>query len=307
MFGQSLCKACGKPIWGNALIALNAAWHPEHFICAACQRPINGTSFNVHEGKPYHPTCLVQSVLPRCIFCGKPLVGEFLADQWGNRYCKEHQGEYPACEYCGRLVPPTMRESSGQHDAVRCPLCRKSAIETIEDAQPIFSQLKQWISNQGLRYNNLPISLELCGRATLSHYLQEMHDHHTLGVTLSTTYMENGRIVQNKVEKIAVLRGLPSFLFEGVVVHELGHAWLIVHGIQGLPEWAEEGFCELLAYRYYGAQGTDVARYRIESMLRNPDPIYGEGFRRMRTLAKNIGFAQFLEQLRVTKRLPALL
>jgi len=305
MFGQ-ICKACGKPIWGNALIALNAAWHPEHFLCAACHQPIGGMVFHVHEGRPYHPACLTQYVLPRCVFCGKPLIGEFLVDQWGNQYCKEHQGQYPPCAYCGRLVPPEMQEEYGQHDAVRCPLCRKSAIETVKDAQPVFSQLKQWVSGQGLRYNNLPIALELCGRTTLASYLRDQHDHHTLGATLSTTYTADGRIVQNRVDKIAVLRGLPSFLFEGIVIHELGHAWLIVHGIQNLPQWAEEGFCELLAYRYYGEQGTEMARYRRESMLRNPDPIYGEGFRRMRTLAQHVGFEQLLEHLRITKRLPTL-
>ena len=60
-----------------------------------------------------------------------------------------------------------------------------------------------------------------------------------------------------RVNGIAVLQGLPAVLFQGVTAHELGHVWLIVHGIQDLPNWAEEGFCELLSYRYYTEMATD--------------------------------------------------
>jgi hypothetical protein len=307
MPGQPVCKGCGHPILGSYLTALNATWHPEHFVCAACQRPISGGSFNLHEGRPYHPACFAQSVAPRCAFCGEPLVGEFLVDQWGTKYCKKHQGRYPACAYCGRLVPPQMQESPGVHDAVRCPLCRKSAIEVKDEAQPIFKRLIQWVGSQGLRYNNLHLSLELCDRAMLAHYLQGKPDHRTLGATLRSTYSKNGRVVRTEVEGVAILQGLPEVRFEGVVIHELGHVWLVVHDIHGLPSWAEEGFCELLAYRYYSQILTHEHQYYAQGILNNPDPVYGEGFRRVRAIADRMGFQHFIEQLRLTKRLPTYL
>jgi len=108
-----------------------------------------------------------------------------------------------------------------------------------------------------------------------------------------------------EVNGIAVLQGLPAVLFQGVTAHELGHVWLIVHGIQGLPSWAEEGFCEYLSYRYYYDLNTPESRYHAVSIENNADPVYGEGFRRVRALADALGFPRFLEILRTTKRLPS--
>jgi hypothetical protein len=303
---QPICKACGQPIRGNYFSALDATWHPDHFLCAACHKPISDAQFNLHEGAPYHPQCFRQSIAPRCAYCGKPLVKEYLVDHWGTKFCKEHQGKYPVCSFCGRLVPPQQQETGTRGSgSVRCPTCRASAIETIDQARPIFKRLIQWINAHGLVYNNLPLSLELVDRPRLSELLKGRAGTDSLGVTMSTTQTVNGRIISTKVDKVAVLEGLPSIVFQGVTIHELGHVWLIVHDIKGLPSWAEEGFCELLSYRYYTQLNTDESRYHARSIESNPNPIYGEGFRRVRAMADAKGFQRFVETLRSTKRLPS--
>ena len=101
-----------------------------------------------------------------------------------------------------------------------------------------------------------------------------------------------------------MLQGLPAPLFQGVVVHELGHVWLVVHDIKGLPPWAEEGFCELLAYRYYSGLNTPEGRFYAAGIENNPSPVYGEGFRRVRAMADRVGFSRLVESLQTTKRLP---
>ena len=161
------------------------------------------------------------------------------------------------------------------------------------------------MSSQGLTYNNLPLSLELCDRDRLSALLQSRAEPHSLGVTLSSIHTQNGYALQTRVDGIAVLRGMPSTLFQGVTIHELGHAWLAVHNIRPLPLWAEEGFCELLSYRYYMNLDTDESRYHAHNIEQNPSPIYGDGFRRIRTLADTMGFQRFVETLRTTKHLPS--
>ena len=125
-----------------------------------------------------------------------------------------------------------------------------------------------------------------------------------LGVTRSTTHTLNGREVRTEVEGVAVLQGLPTPLFQGVVVHELGHVWLVVHDIKGLPPWGEEGFCELLAYRYYSGLNTPEGRFHAAGIENNPSPVYGEGFRRVRAVADRVGFSRLVESLQTTKRLP---
>jgi len=111
-------------------------------------------------------------------------------------------------------------------------------------------------------------------------------------------------VIGTEVGGVAVLEGLPSTLFQGTIIHELGHAWLIVHGVKNLPSWAEEGFCELLSYRYYTQLHTPESRYHATGIEQNPNPVYGDGFRRVRSIADAIGFQRFMEIFRTTKRLP---
>jgi len=304
MPAQPVCKGCGQPISGNYLTAMDACWHPEHFACAACGRPINGIHFQQYQGQPYHIECYNKAIAPRCAYCGRPLVEEYLIDHWGTRFCKEHQHQFPHCSYCGRLVPPQEQEAGSSGEEIRCAVCRGSAIESADEARPIFKKLIQWVGSQGLRYNSLPLTLELCGREKLAYYLSERGPSHSLGATMSKTYSLDGRVVRSEVTGVAVLLGLPATLFQGVTIHELGHVWLIVQGIQDLPSWAEEGFCELLSYRYYSELNTPEGRYHAASIERNSDPIYGEGFRRIRARADAMGFQRFVEALQSTKRLP---
>ena len=300
-----ICKQCGQPIWEGYITALGATWHPEHFLCAACHQPIGSARFNLHEGAPYHPECYRQQVAPRCAYCGKPLVGEYMIDHWGTKYCKEHPKQYPACSFCGRLVPPQQQEQGvSSSGSVRCPACRASAIENVEQARPVFSQLIRWVNSQGLMYNNLHLTLELCDRPKLAKLLKVHAETHALGVTTGETHTLNGRVTRTEVSGVAILEGLPTTLFQGTTIHELGHVWLIVHGVKGLPSWAEEGFCELLSYRYYTQLNTPESRYYAKGIEQNPNPVYGEGFRRVRAVADYMGFQRFVETMQRTKRLP---
>ena len=288
------------------MTALGSTWHPDHFVCGACGLPIREQSFNEHNGKPYHITCFRDQVAPRCAYCGQPLIGEFLVDQWGTKFHKEHEKQYPHCDFCGRLIPPQQQERSGgsRPESVRCPACRSTAIETIDEAQPLFRQCIQWVSRQGLKYNNQKLSLELVDRAKLARYLSTHVEPHALGATMSSTYVQNGQVVQTEIRGVAVLQGLPAALFQGVTIHELGHVWLLVQGISNLPMWAEEGFCELLAQRFHTEMNTSEHQYYARNIERNPNPVYGEGYRRVRAIADRLGFERFIQQLSTNKRMP---
>lgn len=301
---QPRCKGCGQPLLGGYIVALGATWHPEHFVCTGCGRPIGHAHFQLHQDHPYHAECYAQMVAPRCAYCNKPLLGRYRKDMWGTLYCEEHEAQYPPCAFCGRLIPPAQHEQDAEQ--IRCAICRSTAIETVDVARPVFRKLVQWANSQGLRYNNLPLSLELCGPVTLAKHLNETETGHSLGATMSeTTYSPYNHYSQTTVTGVAVLRGMPSTLFESVTLHELGHVWLIVQGVLGLPRWANEGFCELLSHRYCQQLNTPEGRYYAEAIERKSDPIYGEGFRRVRAIAERVGWPRLIETLQTTKRLPA--
>jgi len=229
-------------------------------------------------------------------------MGEYLVDAWGTKFCKRHKQEFPTCEFCGRLIQPAQQERGDPRtiQSIRCPVCRSRAIASLLQARPLFGEVAQWAGAQLPAFEKASsLKLELCDRATLARHKQgsgsgQGSEPHTLGVTLSTTHTLNGREVRTEVNGIAVLQGLPTPLFQGTLAHELGHAWLVMQGIKGLPPWSEEGLCELLAYRYYAG-----------SIERNPHPIYGDGFRRVRAITDRIGFLNYVTILRMNKGPPA--
>ena len=332
-----VCKYCGQPIVGRYTTALGSTWHPEHFLCAGCGKSLGQGAFQLVDGKPYHPACYMlyqaprcascgqpiagsyteyngkpyhaecyrERVVPRCVYCQKPLTGRYIVDAWGDKFCPEHEQQYPHCTFCGRLIPPRDQTAGWNVDEnQRCAVCRSSAIETVEQALPLYNQLKAWISQQGFRFNQLTLHLELCDHVKLRQRFRGRTAAHPLGITVSSTQMQNGAVRSSQVEGVAVLQGMPALLFAGVVLHELGHVWLTVHGIRNLPLWAEEGFCQLLSHRYYTGLDSPEARQRAISLEKETDAIYGDGFRRIQALAKRVGFAQLVETLLTTKQLP---
>jgi hypothetical protein len=101
-----------------------------------------------------------------------------------------------------------------------------------------------------------------------------------------------------------MLQGLPLPLFQGVFVHELGHVWLVQHGIVNLPIMDEEGFCELLSHRHYLEMGSQADLFYAERIAKNGNPIYGDGFRKLKKLEERVGFAQIIKPLLRKKKLP---
>lgn len=305
---QPVCKRCGQALSGTYITALGATWHPEHFLCAGCKKPINTGGFVQHQGSPYHKECFGRGVAPHCAYCNKPLVGQYIVDHWGTQFCPEHQDQYPECRFCGRLVPPQQQvisERNGNSISIRCAACRANAVESMNQAQPLFMRLVQWVNGQGLLYNNLKLRIELCSAEKLGQNTRGGGGD-TLGTTLFQSYSLLGIMnLRTEVKAVGVLRGLPSALFQAVAVHELGHVWLGVHGVISLPDWGTEGFCELLAYHLLTQKiGTAESHYYAATIEQSTDIIYGDGFRRVRGLAKTIGFRRLLEGLLTSKQLP---
>jgi hypothetical protein len=66
----------------------------------------------------------------------------------------------------------------------------------------------------------------------------------------------------------------------------------------------EEGFCELLAFRYYDEDDSLEARYHAEVIRDNKDKIYGDGFRFLYRLSNDHGFFPLVNAIRGARRIP---
>ncbi len=309
-----ICKSCAQAIHGNYLNALNADWHPEHFCCVVCQQPVTEPSFYVHAGQPCHQHCYENTLAPRCTICHKALLGKHQINEWGERFCSDHAKELAPCSYCGRFVPDaTKRLRRRSIEDIRCAICAATAIETIQQAQLHVPQLVNWVEAQSVHFRQKSFRIEVLDRAAFN--TREGGRRDPLGLTTSTRYLRNQRVDHARVESVAILQGLPLTLFAGVCVHELGHVWLVQHNIVNLPLIEEEGFCELLAYRWYteaptliapdeAASSPNAAPFYARRIAENPNPVYGDGFRKVQHLADRVGFAQIVKSLLRKKKLP---
>jgi hypothetical protein len=104
---------------------------------------------------------------------------------------------------------------------------------------------------------------------------------------------------------VRVLRGLPVFVFGCVVAHELGHAWLAQFDSRPTDPVVEEGFCELVSYAWLNRSGTPYAQELREQIRKNPDSVYGNGFRAVQTAVRRHGLATVLESMSTSGTLPA--
>jgi hypothetical protein len=297
------CKRCAQPITGKRITALDADWHPEHFCCDVCGRPITEGRFVMHEGQPCHPACYESSIAPRCAVCSSALMGPHRINYWGDRYCSDHVETLASCAYCGRLVPHTTKRLRRRSiDNIRCSVCASTAIESAPQARLLMPPLIDWLEQQGVRLRQRTFHIEVLNRTD---FMSRQGDHRDpLGLTTSTRTMRNKRVDHAAIDSVAILQGLPLTLFEGVCIHELGHVWLVQHNVVNLPTVDEEGFCELLAYRHYMAIGSKADLFYARRIAENGDPIYGDGFRKLNELEARVGFDQIIRSLLRKKKLP---
>jgi hypothetical protein len=243
----------------------------------------------------------------RCGICGKILlVGAFAISPDGRSYCRRHLDEYPLCACCARPVcqPLTGGGATYADGRTVCNVCRRTAIDTKEQGKPVVEGVFSWLHRIGVRFRGLTLRLEILDRKELARRLSVQDAGLTTGVIFKGFVAGPEKARERRVGGIALLSGMPQELFAGSAAHELGHAWLFLNRADGLEPWAEEGFCNLLRYVWHKQQGTDESRFWIKAMEIDPDPVYGEGFRRVKNTFKKHGFGEALTYLHRHRRLP---
>ncbi|XP_026442186.1 protein DA1-related 1-like [Papaver somniferum] len=125
------------------------------------------------------------------------------------------------------------------------------------------------------------------------------------------------------VTSICVLFGYPRMLCGQILAHEMMHAWMRQNGYpHTLPLEVEEGMANVMAYRWLEAESVagngggrsskrkrssfekELGKYFIESMMSNPDPVYGDGFRTALRAVDRHGLKPTLQHIKKYGRLP---
>lgn len=335
-----ICAHCRQPIAGQYLRAGSLAFHPEHFLCKACHTPIQG-SYQAHKGMWLHPQCFAEQYAPRCALCSKPLTGKFvqsegksyhercygehlavkcqvclrmivgpmIKDYWGHVYHAEHAREFGACTYCSKLVHPRISGGGTTYadGRVVCRGCYKLAVTRERDGQAVVARVRQQMAGWGVDLGDVQVPVSFIDRHTLSRRLHG-GPHAAAKYVYGLAHMETvrqGRTVTQRRAAVYLLHGLPLQVLEAGAAHELMHVWNFYH----CPPHAfalEEGSCNYMSYRMIQGHQGPMADYQIHSMMTDPHPHYGEGFRRVKQYVDKHGFDALLAHLKRSANFPVL-
>lgn len=105
--------------------------------------------------------------------------------------------------------------------------------------------------------------------------------------------------------KIVVINGVPTIYFEEVLAHELFHALLYQKNI--VLGNHTEGFCNIgsaIILDYYNINNNSKqARFLLNNLEKNPDLLYGKGYRELKTLLIKYGWKDFLAYIKTFKNI----
>lgn len=372
--GVMVCAHCRQGIQGQFLRVGRLAYHPEHFLCGACNLPIKG-NYNTHQGRAFHPPCYTEAHAPRCAQCGNPIngkyvivakknlheqcarafmeatnppcaqcgkpllerivkhegkqyhpecygkhvaipcavckqgiIGEYLTDYWGHRYHAAHAREFATCLYCSRLLHPATGGGGGvvyTDGRAVCRLCHKTAMHRPTDALRTVERIRQRMAGWGVDLGEIQVPVKVIDRNQLGQLLARGPHQHFKRVSgfASMNWERHGREVRNKQATIYLLAGMPLQWLEATAAHELMHVWNFHHG----PQHAfalEEGSCNYMSYRIHEEAGDEMAAFHIDTLMKDPDPAYGVGFRKVKKYVERHGFPKLLAMLKTSKDFP---
>ena len=291
--GERYCRHDGKNYCSRE--CAERAFEKTLPVCAVCGKRCRGR-YTVSNGKNYCSNECFENSLPICSVCGRR------TSSWSS----PDDGSFLACPECAQkprcFVCETPTDGAPLDDGrAICPRCRAAAITDPDEAERIFRTVRSAMkSGLGLATNHR-IAFSLVDRPTLHREAQGISDSpnelglfvHNIKYRTVERRNSRGRVLSRKTETtsekfdIYALDFLPREVLEYVCAHELGHDWQAAHYPKIGDPAVKEGFAEYVGWRYNRMRGRHRLNRRIET---NPDPVYGEGFRRIRRIADREGF-----------------
>ena len=291
---ERVCQACGEAIAGGYFETGSYFYHPEHFTCAHCKQPIK-ERYTVYKGHNYHTACFQQHVALRCAVCDGIIQGQYILDHWGNGYHLRHQGEVTQCTFCQRFIVGSLADGMVRFDDGRflCGICSATMVVRHGEARVLMEQVAKMLRPYGLKVDTERIELHLIDRREMRE-LSPVRSGHTTGFTdIQSTRNLFGWVRVRRIQ-IYVVGGVPRTDMMATLAHELTHVWQFYNAHPKMDRAVSEGSCNYASYLVLRKLGDSEADYLIESMLKNQDPVYGRGFRRVKIYSELHGLAAWL-------------
>lgn len=317
LFGQDKCFYCKQELSGAYVQAEGRNFHPEHFFCSSCSKVISG-NYSFKEGKFHHPECLAKKNALYCSHCGKELSGEYLisgdkkyhescytefvqakcdickkplsgsyeVDDFGNKYHSSHRAETDACDACNRLISGSLTGGGKKYSDGRA-VCNKCFPEAVTDDGIINSlmiKVIRTLKNAGITVNTAAVSVKGVNKSVLKAKAGGIYSSSMRGfcdTRTSSKYQNDKKISESAEHTIYVLNGVPAIYIESTLAHELMHVWFYQNTKRNHGNQITEGSCNFAAWIYLQNSGHPDAARLQKHLMDDPDPVYGDGFRKV--------------------------
>ena len=185
---------------------------------------------------------------------------------------------------------------------VLCKVCMSIAIKSGDSIEAIKTNVINTLSKVGfddLRVED--ISIEIVSAQRLAEIRKSPVNLQIKGLTLSMFSASMLGLFTGKNQTfrhtIYILTHLTKVEFAGVLAHEMLHAWQTQNGIE-MPPKQTEGLCNMGAYLMYNRLPSSLTKIHLKTLHESPDPIYGDGFREMHALYKDVGWKELIQMIR---------
>lgn len=220
----------------------------------------------------------------KCIICGREINGQYKYDSYGNCACSNH--DVTTCFCCGRICNSKAIKLSPFHQV--CVTCQEKRVEQ-DSAARMIPFIYRVYGSLGFRLPGYKVKLisleEMCQRSSRG------YDELPLGLA-----QKNGNEYT-----IYILHDLSRIKFVDVLAHEILHTWQWERRIFP-PDIACEGFCNFGAFlvlkELMRIQPSDETDFALEILMKNPDKVYGDGFREIRDLYDRRGFKEVINVMK---------
>ncbi len=295
---ERICNACGREITGSYFETGSHYYHPGCFTCNHCGKPIK-TAYTTYKNTNYHNECFENHVALRCAVCDGIIQGQYLLDYWGNAYHTSHKDAVLQCDFCQRFVVGSLiggmkRFPDGQ---CFCGKCAPLTVTSVDRARALMVEVARYLEDFGIDVDSEKIQLRLVDR----NELKKIASAHTEDTRGFTDYLVRKNLfgrVKNQTIDVYLLDGMHRVQMIGTLAHELTHVWQFEQGRLDQDKALSEGSCNFAAYLVLRRIGGVEADFLITNMLKDKDPVYGEGFRRVKAYAETEGLANWLRLLK---------
>ena len=293
------CSQCGKRIYGNYIKTPERVFCSKRCYrktlprCAGCQGACE-QSVLTFMGKTFCSKECMGNVF-KCAVCRQGLTSSVtMTSPTGEKMivCRSCS-RLPSCYYCVFPTPVTPRADGRSI----CHTCRQSAVTSYQEVYKIFQEVRRDLAALFGYDAKHKIQLHIVDAARLRKLSKSLYSPAgSRRMALMTYYKEvterrrfsgkKERFISAETCRIYVLDTIPRAMLYDTLAHELTHDHLR-HNVGNVKDLAsEEGFCELAAALYNVQKGN---RYLNRTKEANTNPVYGGGYRKMRSIYRKTG------------------